>query len=191
MNSRIYSSILSLLLISNKLLKCSPTIELVNDKNAVLLRNEIERLKEEIRNKTQDCATVYKELNNLNEKYQKEKNGKIKKEKLYQTKISQLNNQLIGAVRRINYLVEEKRKAIQIENNKEIYINNLEMELNKDKEQMSVLLNNKSNISQNISDSIATQKEEIRTLKEQSVESIKSIDKEIIKAKKDLEKINS
>ena len=100
-------------------------IQSINDKNTHILKNEIEKLRVEVKSKSLEYNSLCNKLNELEEKIQKEEANKFIREKSYKEKVTQLNNQLTGAVRRINYLVTEKHK--QNINNHDSYIVKLEM----------------------------------------------------------------
>lgn len=86
----------------------NPLVE--QDKNAIILKNEIQRLRIDIKGKSMEYEALYNQLSDLEQKIQKEEVNKLTREKNYKERITQLNNQLTGAIRRINYLIGEKHK---------------------------------------------------------------------------------
>jgi hypothetical protein len=101
------------------------TIQPINDKNAHIIKNQIERLRVDLKAKLLEYQSLSNKLNELKEKIQKEETNKCIREKNYKEKVTQLNNQLAGAVRRINYLISEKHK--EHNNTHNSYIVKLEM----------------------------------------------------------------
>ena len=162
----------------------SPVIELLDEKNPILLRNEVEKLHKELKERSLDCATMHNKLKELDERYRNEKADKITKEKAYHIKITQLSNQLVGAIRKINYLINEKNRKIRSDNSDANYIASLEMKYNESKRQIMTLPVSrllKSNKSFQYSE-----KENIKAFKERNIESIKNIDKEISRVQEEL-----
>lgn len=121
----------------------SPDIEPINDKNTIMLRNEIDKLHTELKKKSLEFDSLYGKLKALDDKYKKEETNNEIKEKMYKTKITKLNNQLTGAVRRINYLVDEKSKLNKGDSKHINYISKLEMQRTKNKESIICMLREK------------------------------------------------
>ncbi|CDW87626.1 UNKNOWN [Stylonychia lemnae] len=81
-----------------------------NDKNLIILRQDLERLQNESKRHLNDLKIITSKFEQSQEALNESKLqiNKLKKES--NVLIQQLKNQLIGAVRRINYLIEEKKK---------------------------------------------------------------------------------
>ena len=165
--------------------------EPINDQNVFVLRNEVERLHAELKAKSHESVSLYQRLQILEEKQEEQEKFKKIAEKSYVNKISQLKSQLIGAVRRINYLVEEKKKNVIDEKKRVGYMAKLELEYAKTKENVKSLSKRRGSVAAEDSQAAGTTvAAKYATLKEKNLESIKNVDKEILKAKEELQKMD-
>lgn len=173
----------------------SPGIELVDEKNPAALRSEAERLRELLKEQRQSCSAMHDKLKEMDARYRREKTDKTAKEKVYHAKIAQLNSQLVGAIRRINHLINERSTKIKSANSHADYITSLEQKCSR--KRIPTLAEEKSKHSQSVQSLLLDNsqytavaildKENIKALKERSIESIRDIDQEILKAEEELE----
>lgn len=181
----------------------SPVPELVNDKNITILRSEIEKMQTELRIKTQDFNTLTNKFSELENKYDEAEKLKKTAEKSYQTQIAQLKNQLVGAIRRINYLVEEKKKTNSESKKRSNYLSRIELEYAKSKENAKNLTQKIYCLTQKdqkqtysirqrrescgkISEFRNESTESIRALKEKNMQGLREIEKELQNAKSEM-----
>lgn len=69
-------------------------------------------------------------------------------ERAYKTKINELKNQLVGAIRRINYLIEEKNRIFQDQAKRAQYVSKLELEVVRSKNEIKALTRKFYNLAQ-------------------------------------------
>lgn len=117
-----------------------PVPEPINDKSATVLRGEVERLQKELKGRELECRDSAAKFAKLDADYQALSVQKRVMEKNYSTKVSQLKSQLIGAIRRINYLLEEKRRTSQDSTKRSGYTARLELECVRSKENAKTLV---------------------------------------------------
>jgi hypothetical protein len=79
--------------------------------------------------KTIECKTTKERLAKTEQAYDEAMTSKKRAEMLYSKKIGQLRTQLVGALRRINYMVEEKMSAVKYNAHRESYTTKLELEV--------------------------------------------------------------
>ena len=88
----------------------------------------------ELKCKTQQCNILEGKIKNIEVEFEEQSRLKRTVEKTCNNKIAQLKNQLIGAIRRINYLIEEKKNLLENDIKKSKYLAKLEVEYAKSKE---------------------------------------------------------
>eukprot|EP00347_Sterkiella_histriomuscorum_P018528 403345168 len=124
-----------------------------NDKNIFIVRQDLERLQHENKKYLNDLKSLTAKLESTQEslKKQTEKKNQLKKES--NQLITQMKNQLLGAVRRINYLVEEKRKAEEENTKRSKYTAKLELKIVQENLNNKGLRQRVQNLQDNIQDS--------------------------------------
>ena len=141
------------------------------------MRNELEKLQAELKGKNASLAVLQNRVKKLEEEHEEYSAMKKTIEKGYSRKIAQLQSQLIGSVRRINYLVEEKKNMLEDAVKRSHYISKLELEIIRSNNQIKELTS-KLRL-KNFPENKETIREFAKTLKANSLESLKEVEREI------------
>eukprot|EP01022_Parablepharisma_sp_SALTPOND_P033882 TRINITY_DN898_c0_g1_i1.p5 TRINITY_DN898_c0_g1~~TRINITY_DN898_c0_g1_i1.p5 ORF type:complete len:165 (-),score=23.83 TRINITY_DN898_c0_g1_i1:3462-3956(-) len=144
--------------------------------------------------KANEFQTLQQKYDKLQEEHEKQVRISRNIQNQCMRKVAQLKAQLIGTIRRVNYLVEEKKNMIENSLKRDKYVSTLELELLRKNERLKELLarqkkvdvspylskTQRSPLRGSMGDSATDSiREYAKTLKDSNAQSLKDVEKEI------------